>query len=205
MAVTGLIRRRVHSRTAADAAADHSGAAGAGRTVNDININNRVGQALGINTFTSDIKDIFVAGAAKDNNVGIDANVSPFARIEQNGVRAGNLPVKSSVVTDIHIFNQFPLRKIKQGNHPFAETYRQNQIGRPVIFGISRLALTFAQILQRIKPGGLRHSQRVKTGIAQVHRHILPLALVGILIKAAHCRLRISRAAEQNRQSADKE
>lgn len=83
MAVTGLIRRRVHSRTAADAAADHSGAAGAGRTVDDININNRVGQALGINTFTSDIKDIFVAGAAKDNNVGIDANVSPFARIEQ--------------------------------------------------------------------------------------------------------------------------
>ena len=40
MAVTGLIRRRVHSRTAADAAADHSGAAGAGRTVDDININN---------------------------------------------------------------------------------------------------------------------------------------------------------------------
>ena len=35
--------------------------------------------------------------------------------------------------------------------------------------------------------------------------HAWPLALVGILVKAAHCRLRISRAAEQNRQSADKE
>ena len=167
-----------------------AGAAGTGRSVNDVYVDNRVGQAFGIDTFAFDIENIFIAGTAENDDVGVNADIGTLAGIQQQGVRTGNLAVKSRVVTDVNIFNQFPVRKINKRHHAFAETDGQHQIRRPVIFRVSRLALPFAEVLHWIQPGTLNHAQRIETGISHIHRHILSLALIRILVKTVHGRLR---------------
>ena len=82
-----------------------AGSAGTGRSVNDVYVDNRVGQAFGINTFAFNIKNIFVAGTAKNDDVGVNADIGALAGLQQQGVRTGNLAVESRVITDVNIFN----------------------------------------------------------------------------------------------------
>ena len=152
--------------------------------VDHVDVNDRVGQALGIDAFAADIKHITVARTAENDNVGVNADVGALAGIKQQGVRPRNLSVKSRVVADVNVLNHFPFREVQQSDHALAQAQRQNQIRRPVIFRISRFALPFAEVLQRIKPGALHHAERVEAGIAHVHRLVLSLRLVRVLIHA---------------------